>query len=148
MELTTEDRFSKMQLPKILEEGYCVGQENWADDEYIYSDEGELKNEEGESCSLSEFTGNEYEREGAWKIVEIEEEEEEAALSFEDALELMGERPSGGNRKLSDEQLEQIIALKNYGYTYKQIAPKFGMTEKNTTSLGQMVKKYLKRKEE
>lgn len=146
MELSTDSKLSKKDLLKALHEGYCVTHENWEDDEYLCLEGGKIKDESGKPCTLSDFTGEEYERPGAWRVAveetatEEAEDEESEVMSFEEALKFMGERPSGGNRKLSDEQLEQVIALKSYGYSYKQLAPKFNVA--NPTSLGQMVRKY------
>lgn len=143
MELSTNSKLSKKDLIKALREGHYVQHENWESDEYLFLDGNKIKDESGKACTLSDFTGEEYERPGAWLILESEEDsegEDSPIMSFEDALDFMGERPTGGSRKLSDEQIEQVMALKRYGYSYKQLAPKFDIA--NPTSLGLMVRKY------
>lgn len=150
MELTTDQRFTKQQLPQILNAGYYITHQDWEPEEYLCMQDGILIDETGKKTTLSDFTGPEYEG-SAWKLLEDSEEEEveeseSSEMTFEDAVEFMGEEPAG-KKHLSDEQLEHIIALNRFGYSYRQIAPKFGYLGKNGgQTLSQAVSKYRQRK--
>lgn len=144
MDITTDSRFKKDQISGILEQGYFLTHETWEPEESISQDpeHGKIVDEEGNPFPMEALSSDVYD--DGWKVLESEEEDEEedAGLSYDEALAFMGEPPKSGRRRLSDEQLEKVIALNELGYPYKQIAPKFGFTEKNVNSLSTMVRKY------
>lgn len=74
-----------------------------------------------------------------WELFYVEETEEEpeGVMSVEEAIEFMGEPPSGRGRR-SDEDVEKIRELYAMGYTYKQLMPKFKVT---SNTLAKIVKK-------